>query len=119
MLKWNSNVNRFAEIQYSISIDPPPCDVTHIIVNDETIHGMDQLPIADIGEEIGLHDGNLHFSVSPPYKERLMMPQMISTSALLSPTYKGKQSTHEDTASEIWQARFSSGFKYGRVLSEG
>jgi hypothetical protein len=77
------------------------------------------LPIADVREEIGLHDGNLHCSLSPPYRLRLIRPQIIPTSALLSPTNKGRQSTREEILSEIGQTRFSSGFKKGKVFSDG
>src|SRR4030095_3756775 len=113
----------------AIAIDPPPLDVIDVVVYDEAIDGMHQLPVPDVGKEVGLHDGKLHCSLSPAphatYARRrwkLFRPttlQIDSTSALLSPTYSGRQSTRDETLSDIGQGRFKSARRNGSEFREG
>ena len=42
----------------SVPIDPPAVDEVHSVQQNKFVDGVDQLEIADIGEQIGLHDGN-------------------------------------------------------------
>src|SRR5262245_11948744 len=99
-MQWSSNIGGFPVDQDPIAINPSTFDVIHIVVYDESIGGMDQLPVADVRKEIGLHDGKFHCRAIPIARDaRLMTPQIRSTSALLSPIYIGKQSTREEILS--------------------
>src|SRR4249920_2372076 len=52
MMQWNRDIGGFPVDQDAIAVDPSSFDVIHVVVYDEAIDGMDQLPIADIREEI-------------------------------------------------------------------
>src|SRR4029450_6409738 len=108
-MQWSCDVGRLPFDEDAIAIDPPPLDVIDVVVYDEAIDGMHQLPVPDVGKEVGLHDGKLHCSLSPAphatYARRrwkLFRPttlQIDSTSALLSPTYRGRKSNRAGTVS--------------------
>ena len=51
---------RFATNQYVVSVDPPPIDKIDIVIQHKLINGCEQLKVADIRHEIGLHDGYSH-----------------------------------------------------------
>jgi hypothetical protein len=38
-----------------VAIDPATLDVVNVIVNNEGIHGIDELKVTQIGKQIGLH----------------------------------------------------------------
>ncbi|MCR4322238.1 MAG: hypothetical protein NUV74_18115 [Candidatus Brocadiaceae bacterium] len=60
VLQRHRDIDRLTTDQDAIPVDPTPDDVIYVVVNDKEIDCMDQLPVADIWEEIRLHDGNGH-----------------------------------------------------------
>jgi hypothetical protein len=60
--KRGRDVRRFVIDKNPIAVDPSSLDVVHIVVYDESINRMDQLPIPNVRKEVRLHDGKLHGS---------------------------------------------------------
>ena len=46
--------------QEAVAVDPSLLRVLDVVVDDEQVYRGDELEISDVGEEIGLHDGDLH-----------------------------------------------------------
>src|SRR5436190_10359388 len=65
LMQWNGEIGGFPVDQDAITVDPSALDVIHIVVYDEAIDGTNELPVADVREEIGLHDGKFHCNLSP------------------------------------------------------
>ena len=54
------DIDSFSIDQDAITVDPSSFYVIHVIVNDKFVYGIYQLPVADVGEKIGLHNSKLH-----------------------------------------------------------
>ncbi len=51
-----------AVLQHAVAVDPALFRVFDVVIHDEQIDRRDQLEIADVGEEIWLHDGQSHLA---------------------------------------------------------
>ena len=51
---------RLAIQQESIPVDPTPFDILHIVMDNKNINSRHQLEIANIREQIRLHDADFH-----------------------------------------------------------
>jgi len=49
---------RFAVDGDAVAVDPAAVDVVDVVEDDEGVDGGQQLPVAQIRKEVGLHDGH-------------------------------------------------------------
>ena len=69
--------------QNGVAVDPPALDEIHIVIDHIAVYRIHQLPVAQIGEEVWLHDADLHPRI-PPCQMVKSQSQSRSSGAFLS-----------------------------------